>query len=110
MSENTNGRPGVALGWKGELEAKEVTLIFEGEEHKFTVEPDSTILETGLTLGLDLPYSCQSGLCTTCMGKCHSGKVKLDEEDALTDEDIEQSYTLTCVAHPITDDVVIEID
>jgi ring-1,2-phenylacetyl-CoA epoxidase subunit PaaE len=44
------------------------------------------------------------------MGKCLSGKIKLDEEDSLTDEDIEQSYTLTCVAHPITDDVVIRID
>ena len=110
MDEITNGKPGVVLGWKGELQPREVTIIFEGEEYKFPVEPDTTILETALTLGIDLPYSCQSGLCTTCMGKCLSGKIKLDEEDSLTDEDVEQSYTLTCVAHPITDDVVIKID
>ena len=110
MSEITNEKPGVALGWKGELKPREITVIFEDEEYKFTVEPDSTILETALALGIDLPYSCQSGLCTTCMGKCLSGKIKLDEEDSLTDEDVEQSYTLTCVAHPITDDVMIQID
>jgi len=91
------------------VEEREVTIIYDGEEHKFTVTPDSTILETALDLGIDLPYSCQSGLCTACRGKCLSGKVKLDEEEGLSDAEREEGYVLTCVGHPLTDDVVIEI-
>lgn len=93
----------------GEIVTREVTVIYDGEEHKFTVEPDSTILETALDLGIDLPYSCQSGLCTACRGKCISGKVKLDEEEGLSESELEEGYVLTCVGHPISDDVVIEI-
>lgn len=92
-----------------ELVAREVTVIYDGEEHKFTVEPDTPILETALDLGIDLPYSCQSGLCTACRGKCLSGKVKLDEEEGLSEAELEEGYVLTCVGHPLTDDVVIEI-
>lgn len=92
------------------LKAREVKVIYDGEEYVFTVEPDKTILETALSMDIDLPYSCQSGLCTACMGKCISGKVKLDEDDALTDKELQQGYVLTCVGHPMTDDVVIVID
>lgn len=89
--------------------AREVTVIYDGDEHKFTVEPDSTILETALDLGIDLPYSCQSGLCTACRGKCLSGKVKMDEEEGLSESELNEGYVLNCVGHPLTDDVVIEI-
>lgn len=89
--------------------AREVTVIYDGDEHKFTVEPDSTILETALDMGIDLPYSCQSGLCTACRGKCLSGKVKLDEEEGLSEAELDEGFVLTCVGHPLTDDVVIEI-
>lgn len=90
-------------------EAHEVTIRYEGETHRFTVEPESTILQTALALDIELPYSCQSGLCTACMGKCVSGRMKLDEEDSLTEDDLKQGYVLTCVGHPLTDNVVIEI-
>lgn len=89
--------------------AREVTILYEGEEYKFKVEPDKTILETALSLDIDLPYSCQSGLCTACRGKCLSGKVKLDEEEGLSEAELSEGYVLTCVGHPITKDVVIEI-
>ena len=91
-------------------EAHEVTIHYEGETYTFTVEPESTILQTALALDIDLPYSCQSGLCTSCMGKCTSGRMKLDEEDSLTEEDLKEGYVLTCVGHPLTSDVVIEIE
>lgn len=91
------------------MKAHEVTVIYEGETHKFIVEPDRTILETALDLNIDLPYSCQSGLCTACRGKCLSGKVKLDEEEGLSEQELEEGYVLTCVGHPLTSDVVIEI-
>ena len=73
------------------------------------VPPNKAILETALDQGIDLPYSCQSGLCTACRGKALSGKVKLDEEEGLSKSERDEGYVLTCVGHPLTDDVVIEI-
>jgi ring-1,2-phenylacetyl-CoA epoxidase subunit PaaE len=68
--------------------AHEVTIRFDGQEYKFVVPPDKAILETALDQGIDLPYSCQSGLCTACRGKCLSGKVKLDEEEGLSNPNV----------------------
>lgn len=92
-----------------EKQAREVTVRYDGQEHKFVVQPNRTILETALDKGIDLPYSCQSGLCTACRGKAISGKVKLDEEEGLSASERAEGYVLTCVGHPLTDDVVIEI-
>jgi len=93
----------------GELKSREVTIRYDGHEYKVVVPPNKAILETALDQGIDLPYSCQSGLCTACRGKCLSGKVKLDEEEGLSQAERAEGYVLTCVGHPLTDDVVIEI-
>ena len=92
-----------------ELKTREVTIRFDGQEYKVMVPPDKGILESALDQGIDLPYSCQSGLCTACRGKALSGKVKLDEEEGLSQSERAEGYVLTCVGHPLTDDVVIEI-
>lgn len=93
----------------GEIVAREVTIILDGEEYKYTVEPNEYILEKGLDSNIDMPFSCQSGLCTACRGKCLSGKVKMDESDGLSQAELDEGYVLPCVSHPLTDDVVIEI-
>lgn len=93
----------------GEKTSHEVKVLYDGEEYVFKVEPGKTILETALDKDIDLPYSCQSGLCTACRGKCLSGKVKMDEMEGLSESEINEGYVLTCVGHPLTDDVVIEI-
>lgn len=92
-----------------EIIAREVTIIYDDEEFKFTVEPGETILEKGLDEDIDLPFSCQSGLCTACRGKCKSGKVKMDEDEGLSESEMDEGYVLPCVSHPLTDNVVIEI-
>ncbi|MEZ0543080.1 2Fe-2S iron-sulfur cluster-binding protein [Fibrella arboris] len=89
---------------------QDVTVLYEGNEYKFVVEPHQTILEAALEQDIDLPYSCQAGMCTACLGKCVSGEVKLDEEDGLSESEIKAGYVLTCVAHPASKNVVIEID
>lgn len=93
-----------------EAGSPEVTVLYEGSEYKFTVAPHQTILEAALDLDIDLPYSCQAGMCTACMGRCVSGKVQLDEEDGLSESELKAGYILTCVAHPVGRDVVIEIE
>ena len=92
-----------------EMKAREVTIRYDGQEYKVLVPANKAILETALDQGIDLPYSCQSGLCTACRGKALSGQVKLDEEEGLSQSERAEGYVLTCVGHPLTDDVVIEI-
>ncbi|GAB3204460.1 ring-1,2-phenylacetyl-CoA epoxidase subunit PaaE [Pontibacter aydingkolensis] len=93
----------------GEITAQTVTIIYEGAEYHVEVQPDQTILEAALEQDVDLPYSCQAGLCTACRGKCLSGKVHLDEREGLSDAELDEGYVLNCVGHPLTSNVVIEI-
>jgi ring-1,2-phenylacetyl-CoA epoxidase subunit PaaE len=93
-----------------ELKRQTVKVIYDGDTHEFVVEPHQTILEAALEQDIDLPYSCQAGMCTACLGKCTDGKVKMDEEEGLTEKEIAQGYILTCVSHPMSEGVVVEID
>ena len=89
--------------------ARRVTIQYEGAEYVVAIPAGVTILDAALDQDIDLPYSCQAGVCTACRGKCLSGKVHLDEREGLSDSELKQGYVLTCVAHPLTEDVVIEI-
>lgn len=99
----------VVVAGTEEIKERTVTIRYDGQEYKVLVPPNKGILESALDQGIDLPYSCQSGLCTACRGKALSGKVKLDEEEGLSQSERAEGYVLTCVGHPLTDDVVIEI-
>jgi ring-1,2-phenylacetyl-CoA epoxidase subunit PaaE len=105
-----NTAPAVETAESDNDVAREITLVFEGKSHQITVQPHETILEAALEADLDIPYSCQAGMCTACMGLCTSGKVVMDEEDGLTAGEIQKGYILTCVAHPKSDGVVIDLD
>lgn len=91
-------------------EISRVVVHFDRETYEFEVPKGRTILDVALDQGIDLPHSCQSGICTTCMGKLKKGKVELEVKDALTEQEIEEGYVLTCVGHPLTEEVEIEID
>jgi ring-1,2-phenylacetyl-CoA epoxidase subunit PaaE len=82
----------------------------DGETFKFVMPSSETILDTALEKDIDLPYSCQSGVCTACLGKLVSGTVSMDVSDGLSDEEIEEGYILCCQSHPTSDDVEIEIE
>lgn len=87
-----------------------ITVIYQGTEYKFNVDPKMSILESALKQDIDLPYSCMSGMCTACMGKCKSGKVEMAEQDGLSDTEIKSGYVLTCVGRPMEANTIIEID
>ncbi len=91
------------------IRTQSVKIINDGNEYTIVVEPYQTILEAALDQDIDMPYSCQSGMCTACRGKALSGKVYLDDNDGLSEKELELGYVLTCVGHPLTSDVVIEI-
>ena len=94
---------------KEELTAREVTVVYDDDEFVFTVKPDSTILQTALDNDIDLPFSCQSGLCTACRCKLESGEIKMDEDEGLSESEKDDKYVLICVGHPLTDDVKLRV-
>lgn len=89
---------------------REVEVLLEGETHTVTVAPDKTILESGLAQEIDMPYSCQSGLCTACRGRLLSGEVKMDEDAGLSEKEKEAGYILCCVSRPLSADVKVQIE
>lgn len=89
---------------------RKVKLILYNEELEMEVQPDETILTAAQREGFDPPFSCQIGACSTCRAKLESGKVWMEEHDALTDIEMEEGYVLTCQAHPVSDDVVVNYD
>jgi ring-1,2-phenylacetyl-CoA epoxidase subunit PaaE len=93
-----------------ELADREITVRLYGDEHKLKVSADETVLMAAVQDSLDPPYSCQIGACSTCRAKLVSGKVMMEDYDALTDDEIEEGYVLTCTSHPLTDDVIIDYD
>lgn len=90
--------------------SRDVRIVLEGDEHLVTVHPGKTVLESGLASGLNMPYSCQSGLCTACRGKLLSGEVKMDEDAGLSEKEVAAGYILCCVSRPVTDDIKITIE
>lgn len=90
--------------------AKVTTLIDETET---TFELDiqgKTILDAAIDAGVDAPYSCKGGVCTSCMAKLLEGTVKMDANYALTDKEVASGFILCCQAHPTSDTVKLTWD
>lgn len=86
-----------------------VHLALWGRHFRFPVPYPQTILRAARAHGLTLPYSCEAGVCGNCVARCVSGQVWLSYNEVLTERDLAQGLTLTCVGHPVGGDVHLRI-
>ena len=89
----------------------EVTVIIDGTRKSFLLEKEKeNIIEAGLRNGVELPYSCRGGVCSTCRCRLVEGEVDMDVNFALEDYEVARGFILSCQSYPRTDRVVVDYD
>lgn len=79
---------------------EEITVVIDESEHQITLGASETILEGAERIGIDPPFSCHSGVCTTCKAKVISGEVEMENNFGLGQDEIDEGYVLTCIGRP----------
>jgi len=88
----------------------EVKVVVDDEEFDLSMNKNETILNAVLKENIDAPYSCQGGVCSSCIARVTEGKVEMVNNQILTDDEIEEGLILTCQAQPLTNTVKIDYD
>jgi ring-1,2-phenylacetyl-CoA epoxidase subunit PaaE len=87
-----------------------ITIMVDDEETTFEMSQKQTILEAALKQGIDAPYSCRGGICSSCLARVTSGTVEMTKNSILTDGEIAAGLVLTCQAHPTSESVYVDYD
>ncbi|WP_297704335.1 ferredoxin--NADP reductase [uncultured Eudoraea sp.] len=85
-------------------------VLLDDEVFSFSMDKKSSVLDAVLDEDIDAPYSCQGGVCSTCIARITEGEVKMDKNQILTDSEIAEGLILTCQAHPVTATLKIDYD
>ena len=88
----------------------EVTVLLDDEELCFTMNQKDDILAAALRNDVDAPYSCQGGVCSSCLGKVTQGTAVMVKNSILTDDEVNEGFILTCQAHPTSSKISIDFD
>ncbi|WP_442592428.1 1,2-phenylacetyl-CoA epoxidase subunit PaaE [Parapusillimonas sp. JC17] len=89
----------------------ELTVIQDGFTRTLTIEKNKdSVLDSALAQGVELPYSCKGGVCSTCRCKVTEGEVDMDANFALEDYEVQRGFILSCQSFPVSDKVVIDFD
>ncbi|MGA9636900.1 2Fe-2S iron-sulfur cluster-binding protein [Flavobacterium sp.] len=87
-----------------------ITVMVDDEETTFEMSQKQTILEASLKKGIDAPYSCQGGICSSCLARVTVGTAEMKKNSILTDKEIADGLILTCQAHPTSETIYIDFD
>lgn len=88
-----------------------IRIKFENKTHVLSVKNNKqVVLDEGIKYGLDLPYSCKSGVCSTCQARLLSGEVRMDNNYVLGESELKQGYILTCQSHPVSNEISVDYD
>lgn len=87
-----------------------VTVLVDDVETTFQMPRSEDILTAALKHGIDAPYSCKGGICSSCMCKTVSGKAEMKSNHILMDDEIEEGLLLACQAYVTSDEIYIDFD
>jgi len=87
-----------------------VTIMIDDEETTFVMPQTKSILEVALAENIDAPYSCQGGICSSCLARLTEGNAVMRQNNILTDSELAEGLILTCQAHPTTPTVYVDYD
>ncbi|QBZ97144.1 ferredoxin--NADP reductase [Flavobacterium sangjuense] len=87
-----------------------ITIMVDDEETTFEMSQKQTVLEAALKQGLDAPYSCQGGICSSCLARITNGTAEMKKNSILTDGEIAEGLILTCQAHPTSAEIYVDYD
>lgn len=90
--------------------SNKIKIICDDLEYNLEMTEDKTILELALEHDIDAPYSCQGGICSACLAKLNKGTVQMDNNQILTDDEVEDGYILSCQARPTSDELEVNYD
>ena len=88
----------------------QVTVVLDDEEHALAMDQKELVLDAVLKADIDAPYSCQGGVCSSCIARVVEGKVEMVKNQILTDGEVEEGLVLTCQSHPLTPNLTIDYD
>jgi ring-1,2-phenylacetyl-CoA epoxidase subunit PaaE len=95
----------------GDAETARITIIRDGLKREIAFTKDQpSILDAASAAGLEVPFSCTSGVCGTCRAKLIEGEVRMERNFALDKNEVANGFVLTCQAHPLTERVVLSFD
>ena len=86
------------------------TLIYDDETISLDIPKEMTILDAALQKNIDVPYSCQGGVCSSCIAKISSGTATMLQNNILTESEIEEGLVLTCQAVPQSPSITVDFD
>ncbi len=87
-----------------------LTIIYDEIKYDIKIKKSQTILDCSIENNLDVPYSCQGGVCSSCIAKLKNGKIEMLDNQILTDEEIKDGLVLTCQSIPSSDNITIDYD
>lgn len=87
-----------------------IKVFVDDEEFEFEMSKEESILDAALKQNIDAPYSCQGGICSSCIAKLTEGEAKMRQNNILTDSEVAQGLILTCQAHPTSDTLIVDYD
>jgi ring-1,2-phenylacetyl-CoA epoxidase subunit PaaE len=87
-----------------------ITILVDDEETTFEMSQKQTLLEAAIKQGVDAPYSCQGGICSSCLARITTGTAVMKKNSILTDSEIAEGLVLTCQAHPTSAEIVVDYD
>jgi len=87
-----------------------ITVLVDDEETTFEMSQKQTLLEAALKQGIDAPYSCQGGICSSCLARISKGTAEMKKNSILTDKEVASGLVLTCQAHPTSSEIFVDFD